>query len=142
MIGISLAVGGAARFAGGVITGPISDRVSRKAALVPSMLLMALAVLLLVPPPSFAIWLLAIALLSLASSGIAIAATIIADRVPAETVGRRLGAFRFTGDFGMLAGPAVAGLLYQHSGRAPAMLATAAVLAAVGLATALLIPEP
>jgi MFS transporter, DHA1 family, multidrug resistance protein len=142
VIGVSLAVGGAARFAGGVITGPVSDRISRKAALVPSMLLMALAVLLLVPSPTLATWLLAITLLSLGSSGIAIAATVIADRVPAETVGRRLGAFRFTGDFGMLAGPAVAGLLYQHSGRGPAMLVTAAVLAAVGLATALLISEP
>jgi len=142
VIGIALGAGGAARFAGSALTGAISDRVSRKAALVPSMLVMSLAVLLLVPSPTLVTWLLAIALLSFASSGIAVAATIIADRVPAGTVGRRLGAFRFTGDFGLLAGPALAGLLFQHSGRVSAMVLIASVLAAVSLATALLITEP
>ncbi len=141
VIGIALGVGGAARFAGSALTGAISDRVSRKAALVPSMLVMALAVLLLVPSPTLVTWLLAIVLLSFASSGIAVAATIIADRVPAETVGRRLGAFRFTGDFGMLAGPALAGLLYQQSGRASAMVLIAAVLTTVSVATAVLIHD-
>jgi MFS family permease len=141
-IGLALGAGGVARIGGSAVTGVISDRVSRKAALVPSLLLMAVAVLLLVPPPAVATWLLAILLLSVASSGIAVAATIIADLVPAETVGRRLGTFRFTGDFGLLAGPAVTGVLYQHSGRAAAMLATAAVLGASALAAGLLIAEP
>jgi MFS family permease len=71
-----------------------------------------------------------------------VAATIIADQVPADTVGRRLGAFRFTGDFGLLAGPAVTGLLYQHSGREAAMLVTAGVLGGCALAAATLIAEP
>jgi MFS family permease len=141
-IGLALGAGGVARIGGSAVTGVISDRVSRKAALVPSLVLMAVAVLLLVPPPAVATWLLAILLLSIASSGIAVAATIIADLVPAETVGRRLGTFRFTGDFGLLAGPAVTGVLYQHSGRAAAMLATAAVLGASALAAGLLIAEP
>ena len=141
-IGLALGAGGVARIGGSAVTGVISDRVSRKAALVPSLLIMAVAVLLLVPPPAVATWLLAILLLSVASSGIAVAATIIADLVPADTVGRRLGTFRFTGDFGLLAGPAVTGLLYQHSGRAAAMLATAAVLGASALAAGLLIAEP
>ena len=141
-IGLALGAGGVARIGGSAVTGVISDRVSRKAALVPSLLIMAVAVLLLVPSPAVATWLLAILLLSVASSGIAVAATIIADLVPAETVGRRLGTFRFTGDFGLLAGPAVTGVLYQHSGRAAAMLATAAVLGASALAAGLLIAEP
>jgi MFS transporter, DHA1 family, multidrug resistance protein len=141
-IGLALGAGGVARIGGSAVTGVISDRVSRKAALVPSLLIMAVAVLLLVPPPAVATWLIAILLLSVASSGIAVAATIIADLVPADTVGRRLGTFRFTGDFGLLAGPAVTGLLYQHSGRAAAMLATAAVLGASALAAGLLIAEP
>jgi hypothetical protein len=62
--------------------------------------------------------------------------------VPAETVGRRLGTFRFTGDFGLLAGPAITGLLYQHGGRTPAMLVTAGVLCACAIAAAQLIVEP
>jgi MFS family permease len=141
-IGLALGAGGVARIAGSAVTGVISDRVSRRAALAPNLLLMVVAVLLLVPPPEVATWLLAILLLSVASSGIAVAATIIADRVPADVVGRRLGTFRFMGDFGLLAGPAVTGLLYQHSGRAAAMLATAAVLGVCALAAGLLIAEP
>jgi DHA1 family multidrug resistance protein-like MFS transporter len=140
-IGLALGAGGVARFAGSAVTGVLSDRVSRKAALVPSLLGMAAGVLLLAPPPTVPTWLLAIVLLSVASSGIAVAATIIADRVPAETVGRRLGTFRFTGDFGLLAGPAVTGVLYQHSGRAAAMLVTAGVLTTCAVATGLLIAE-
>ena len=141
-IGIALGAGGIARFAGSAVAGAVSDRVSRKAALIPSLLAMAVAVLMLAPPPSLATWLGAIVLLSLASSGIAVAATIIADQVPADTVGRRLGSFRFTGDIGLLAGPAVTGLLYQHSGRPAAMLVTAGVLGGCALAAALLIAEP
>jgi MFS family permease len=141
-IGLALGVGGIARLAGSALAGAVSDRVSRKAALIPSLLIMAVAVLLLAPPPMLATWLAAIVLLSLASSGIAVAATIVADQVPAATVGRRLGSFRFTGDFGLLAGPAVTGLLYQHSGRGAAMLATAGVLGACALASALLVAEP
>jgi MFS family permease len=140
-IGLALAAGGAVRFAGSALAGAVSDRVSRKAALVPSLLVMAAAVAILAAPPTLTTWLLAIVLLSTASSGIAVAATIIADNVPAATVGRRLGTFRFTGDFGLLAGPAITGLLYQHSGRAPAMIVTTAVLAATALAALLIVPE-
>jgi predicted MFS family arabinose efflux permease len=141
-IGLALGAGGIARFAGSAVAGAVSDRISRKAALVPSLLAMAVAVLMLAPPPTLATWFAAIVLLSLASSGIAVAATIIADQVPADTVGRRLGTFRFTGDFGLLAGPATAGLLYEHSGRAAAMLATAGVLGSCALAAAVLVAEP
>jgi MFS family permease len=139
-IGIALGAGGIVRFGGSALTGAISDRVSRKAALVPSLAIMAGAVAILAAPPTIATWLLAIAALSFASSGIAVAATIIADNVPPDTVGRRLGTFRFTGDFGLLAGPALIGLLYQHAGRAPAMLVTTGVLAACAAAGALLVP--
>jgi MFS family permease len=139
-IGIALGAGGIVRFGGSALTGAISDRVSRKAALVPSLAIMAGAVAVLAPAPTLATWLLAIVLLSAASSGIAVAATIIADNVPADTVGRRLGTYRFTGDFGLLAGPALTGLLYQHAGRASAMLVTAGVVAACAVATGVLVP--
>jgi MFS family permease len=139
-IGLALGAGGIVRLGGSALTGAISDRVSRKAALVPSLAVMAGAVAILAATPTIATWLLAIVLLSFASSGIAVAATIIADNVPAATVGRRLGTFRFTGDFGLLAGPALTGLLYQHAGRAPAMLVTAGVLVAVAAASAVLVP--
>lgn len=141
-IGLALGLGGLSRFAGSLITGVLSDRVSRKAALVPNLLLMSASVALLALPPSRAGWLAAILLLSFASSGIAVAATIIADRVPLATVGRRLGSFRFTGDFGLLAGPALAAALYEHVSREAAMFATAGLLLACALAAAKLVAEP
>jgi MFS family permease len=141
-IGLALGLGGLSRFAGSLITGVLSDRVSRKAALVPNLLLMAASVSLLALPPSRAGWLAAILLLAFASSGIAVAATIIADRVPLATVGRRLGTFRFTGDFGLLAGPALAAALYEHVSREAAMFATAGLLLACALAAAKLVAEP
>ena len=141
-IGLALGLGGIARFAGSLITGVLSDRISRKAALVPNLLLMAASVSVLALPPSRASWLAAIVLLSFASSGIAVAATIIADRVPLATVGRRLGTFRFTGDFGLLVGPALAAALYEHVSREAAMFATAGLLLACALAAAKLVAEP
>jgi predicted MFS family arabinose efflux permease len=141
-IGLALGLGGLARFAGSLMSGVLSDRVSRKMALVPNLLLMAASVSLLALPPSRAGWLAAILLLSFASSGIAVAATIVADRVPLATVGRRLGTFRFTGDFGLLAGPAIAAALYEHAGREAAMFATAGLLLACALAAAKLVVEP
>jgi DHA1 family tetracycline resistance protein-like MFS transporter len=140
VIGLALAVGGAVRFAGSAVAGAVSDRVSRKAALIPSLLLLAGAVAILAAPPTLTTWLLAIVLIATASSGIAVAATIVADNVPAATVGRRLGTFRFTGDLGLLAGPAVTGLLYEHVGRASAMFTTTAVVGATALAAVLLVP--
>jgi MFS family permease len=115
----------------------VSDRVSRKAALLPNLGLMAASVALLALPPTRAGWMSAIVLLSLASTGMAVAATIVADLVPPDTVGRRLGAFRFTGDFGLLTGPFVAAFLYQHAGRTAAMLTVMGVVLAVGVAAAI-----
>lgn len=70
------------------------------------------------------------------------AATVIADRAPAAEIGRRLGTFRLTGDLGLLAGPASAAALYEHSGRVPAVLLVSAVLLASGIACTLLVTEP
>jgi MFS family permease len=142
LVGAGLAVAGLSRLIGAVIAGMVSDRVSRKAALIPSMIAMGASVAVLAFPPTRASWLVALALLSLASSGVSVAATIIGDRVPREIVGRRMGSFRVAGDFGLLVGPAAGGLLYQHAGRPAAVLLGAAVLVASGLACAVVVAEP
>jgi MFS family permease len=83
-----------------------------------------------------------VAILSFASWGTAVAATMIADRVPARSLGRHLGTYRFTGDFGLLAGPAVCGLVAQHAGAGTAMAVTAGVLLASAASLALVAEIP
>ncbi len=130
VIGIAIGLGGLTRAAGAFAAGRLADGVSRKAALVPAQVLMAGGAALLIPEPTLVTWIAAVALLSFASSGIPLAATMIADRVPAGTLGRRLGSYRFVGDAGLLAGPAVGGLVAQQAGRGAAMALTVALLLA------------
>jgi predicted MFS family arabinose efflux permease len=140
-IGLALGAGGMARFAGALVSGRVSDRRGRRAALVPNLAGMAAGAALLVPAASTASWLAAIVVLSVASAGVSIAATMVADASPPGVLGRRLSANRFAGDLGLLAGPAAVALLDQHAGRAAAAGAAAAVLGAAALAAAALLPE-
>jgi MFS family permease len=140
-IGIALGLGGLTRAVGAQVTGRLSDAVSRKAALVPGMLVMAAGAALLIPSPTDATWVTAVALLTIGSAGVPVAATMIADRVPASSFGRHLSSYRFAGDTGLLAGPVLAGLLAEHAGREAAMALTAAVLVTSATALALLVRE-
>lgn len=140
-IGLFLGIGGACRFVGVMVGGRISDRVSRKAALVPGMFLFGGGVALLAPGAGVASWVAAIVLMSLGSVGISVAATVLGDVTRGRTVGRRLGAFRFVGDLGLIAGPIVTGLAYEHVGTAVAVLSVAALLVGAGVAAAVLVPE-
>ncbi|MQA75324.1 MAG: MFS transporter, partial [Solirubrobacterales bacterium] len=140
-IGLAIGAGAAARFASAWITGVGSDRLSRKVVLVPSLLAMALGAGCLALPPGVAGWTAAIGLIALGSSGISVAAAALADRVAPAELGHRLGMFRLVGDVGLVAGPIVAGFLYQAAGPGPAGGACAAVLLAAALAAGLWVRE-
>ena len=127
-IGLALGLGGLARFMGTILGGWLSDRISRKAALVPGLLGQAAGVALLAVEPTVAIWLGAIAIMSLASFAVPVAATILGDIVEPSQVGTHLGRFRFVGDLGLITGPLVVSALYEGVGRAPAFLFVAFVL--------------
>ena len=127
-IGAAIGVGGMTRVIGANAAGRVSDTVSRKAALIPGLALTAAGCGLLIPEPALGLWLGAIALIAFGSSGVAVAATMIADRVPAGTLGRHLGPYRFMGDAGLFAGPALGGLLAEQVSREAAMTLAVAVL--------------
>jgi MFS family permease len=137
VIGIAVGLSGLTRAVGALVAGRLADAVSRKAALVPGMLTMAGGALLLAPDPTVVSWVAAVALIALGSSGVPVAATMIADRVPPGTLGRHLGGYRFLGDLGLLAGPLVAGFVAEHAGRGAAMGLTAAVLSVSAASLAL-----
>lgn len=140
-IGLALGVGGVCRFVGALAGGRISDRVSRKASLVPGMLLGAIGVGVLVLDWGVAGWVTAIVLMSLGSYGISVSATMLADLAGGSGVGRRLGTYRFVGDVGLIAGPAVTAALYEHVGPDLAVSGVALLLGLVGVLCALLLPE-
>lgn len=140
-IGLALGVGGLARFVGTLIGGRLSDRMSRKAALVPGLLVQALGVGLLALPPTIPTWIAAIVVMSLASFAVPVAATILGDLSDPGQVGTRLGRFRFVGDLGLVFGPIAVSALFEGVGREAAFLFVAGLLAAVGLTCARLLPE-
>jgi MFS family permease len=119
-IGLALGLGGLARFVGTIIGGWLSDRVSRKAALVPGLLVQAMGVALLALEPTVVTWLSAIVIMSLASFAVPVAATIVGDLTEPARVGSQLGRFRFVGDIGLIAGPLVVSALFEGWGRAAA----------------------
>jgi len=140
-IGLALGFGGACRLAGAVGGGILSDRVSRKAALVPGLAAVAAGAGLLAVRGGAWVWVAAIALMSVGSYGISVAATMMADRTHAHHVGRRFGQFRFVGDAGVIVGPVFAGVLFTYAGPTVAVLAVAALPAATAVASALVLTE-
>ena len=140
-IGLALGVGGVCRFAGAAIGGVVADRVSRKAALVPGLALQGLGVGLLALRGALWAWLCAIVVMSLASFGISVANTMLGDRAQGHGVGRHFGPFRFVGDLGLIAGPAIAASVFEHFGQQPAALLVAGLLLATAAAAAYGLPE-
>ena len=140
-IGLALGLGGVARIAGSAVTGLISDRVSRRAALLPALALQAGGVGLLILGGGAGMWLAAIVLMSLGTTGNAVAATMLGDRTPGAALGATLGRYRFWGDIGAFIGPAVVAVLYDRAGAAPAAALVCGVLIACATAAALLVPE-
>ncbi len=134
VIGLFLGVGGACKFIGAIVGGTISDRVSRKAALIPALLGQAAGVALLAVEGTLWAWVAALVVMSLASFAIGVAATMLVDRTHGRRAGRRLGPYRFAGDLGLIAGPVTASLVYEHWGQRPAALLVTAVVLACALA--------
>jgi MFS family permease len=140
-IGLALGLGGLARFVGTLIGGRLSDRMSRKGALVPGLVVQGLGVALLALEPSVVIWVVSIVVMSLASFAVPVAATIVGDLTEPSRVGSQLGRFRFVGDLGLIMGPLVVTALFEGVGRAAAFLFVAGILAISALLSWRYLPE-
>jgi MFS family permease len=142
VVGFALAASAVARILGATISGRIADRRSRRAALLPSLIVLAASSLLLVGPLSWGTWLAALLVFSLASSGVAIAGTLIGDLSAPERLGRRMGVYRTTGDVGLFLGPLCCGVLYELLGRGAAVVTIAGVVAVVTVLAYIALPRP
>jgi MFS family permease len=141
VIGLAAGLGGLCRFAGALVGGQVADRVGRKAALIPGLVLQSIGVGLLAVGDQVAIWVTSIAVLSLGSIGTSVAIAVLADVAAPGTLGRLLGRFRFWGDIGLIIGPILTAWLYEAYGKAAAVLPVAALVAACAVAAAVWIPE-
>lgn len=140
-IGLALGLGGVSRFVGTLIGGRLSDHVSRKAALVPGLVVQGVGVALLAFHPTVWLWLAAIVVMSLASFGVSVAATMVGDLAEGGRVGSQLGRFRFAGDLGLISGPLVVSALYESVGRESAFLFVGGLLTLVALVSWRFLPE-
>lgn len=140
-IGLALGLGGLARFVGTLVGGRMSDRVSRKSALVPGLLVQAAGVAVLALDPTVTLWVTAIVVMSLASFAVPVAATIVGDITHPARVGRQLGRFRFVGDLGLIAGPLVVTGLFDRVGRVAAFSFVASLLVLAALLAWRFLPE-
>ena len=141
VIGLAAGLGGLCRFAGALVGGQVADRVGRKAALVPGLVLQSIGVALLAVGDQVAIWVISIALLSLGSIGTAVAMAVLGDVAEPGTLGRLLGRFRFWGDIGLIVGPILTAWLYDAYGKAAAVLPVAGLVALCAVAAMAWIPE-
>lgn len=140
-IGLALGLGGIFRFVGTLVGGRMSDKLSRKTALVPGLLVQALGVALLAFTPTLGLWLAAIVIMSVGSFAVPVAATIVGDLSDPARVGSQLGRFRFVGDLGSIIGPITVVALYESVGREAAFLSVAGLLTVVSLIALRLLPE-
>jgi DHA1 family multidrug resistance protein-like MFS transporter len=141
-IGFAIAAGAAARFFSAWFAGVASDRWSRKAVLVPLLVVMGIGAGLLALPIGAGAWLASIVTLAVGSSGISVAAAAVADRVEPRRLGHELGVFRLLGDLGLLVGPAVTAFLYQDYGARSAALVSAGVFGLAALTAAIWVQGP
>ncbi|WP_341250626.1 MFS transporter [Euzebya pacifica] len=139
VIGTVLGIAGVARLVGALLAGVVADRKSRKSALVPGLVLQAAGIGMVQLLPTVPGWVAATVVMSAASYGVVIGATVLGDGVPRDELGRRLGRYRLVGDLGFVAGPAAAahflgqGQNASMLGLASGLLMVAAILVVIGV---------
>lgn len=129
LVGLLGSVYAAMQFAGGPFLGGLSDRHGRRPVLLLCLLGASLAYLLLGLASTLAILVLAVVLAGVTSGTLATAQAYIADSTTKEERARGLGMIGAAFGLGLMAGPALGGLLSLHSLSAPALFASALALA-------------
>ncbi len=141
-VGLAIGIGGVIRFGAAIASGHISDRISRRAALIPGLGLQTAGVVAFGFGSAAFWWWMAIILLTLGSVAVNVGNTILADLSEGgDRLGRRLGAFRFTGDAAFLVTPVVIGAIFERYGRAISSVPLVTLAVLVTVAAMIVIPE-
>ena len=141
-IGLALALGSLAGFGLTYPAGMLVDRYGRKTVIVPATLLSGLSLLLFLLAPSYA-WFLAASLVWSVAQGIggAAPAAYAADVAPPRMNAAAMSLYRTLSDSGYVVGPIALGLVTDGFGVGTALVSGAALLAGVGVLFAWRAPE-
>ena len=141
VVGGALAIGGTGRLIAALGSGVLIDRVGRRSALIPGVLLQVAGVAAFAFGESLLWWWISIFLVSLGSIGVNTGSVILSDLSASGGLGRRLGSFRFTGDSAFMVAPLLTGWLFEVYGLTVAMLPLLAFAVLVAGAAIFLVPE-
>jgi MFS family permease len=131
LVGLLGSLYAAMQFVGGPFLGGLSDRHGRRPVLLLCLLGASLAYLLLGLASTLAALVLAVALAGAAGGTLATAQAYVADSTTEENRAKGLGLIGAAFGLGLMAGPALGGLLSLHSLAAPALFASALALSNV-----------
>lgn len=140
-IGAAIGLAGVLRLVAALGSGRIADSRSRRGALFPGLVLQLAGLVVFAALDSTGGWWAAIVLTSLGSTAVNVGATMLADLSEGGRLGPNLAMFRLTGDVALLAAPLLAGVLYETSGRAVAVVPLIVFVAATTVIAALVVPE-
>jgi MFS transporter, DHA1 family, multidrug resistance protein len=141
-IGFAMMLGGVAGLLTSYPAGWLADRFGRKAVIVPATLITGASMLLFCVATSYAGFIAACLVWSIASSvGGSAPTAYAADSAPPGMNAAAISTYRLTADAGYVIGPLALGLIADWYGPVTAIVISAALLAAVGVAFALFAPE-
>lgn len=140
-VGAAIGLAGVLRLLAALASGRIADARSRRAALFPGLVLQLVGLIVFAALDTPAGWWAAIVLTSLGSTAVNVGATMLADLSEGGRLGPNLAMFRLTGDVALLLAPLLAGVLYEISGRAIAVVPLIVFVAATTVLAAIVAPE-
>lgn len=140
-VGVAIGIGGLARFVGAIVSGRLSDRVGRKWAMIPGLVLQTLGLVVFAFLTGPGAWWVAILALTLGSNAVNVGSTMLADLSEGGGIGRRFGGYRFAGDLALMITPVLSGALYEISGLTLATLPLLVLTTLATVASAVILPE-
>jgi predicted MFS family arabinose efflux permease len=141
-IGFAMMVSGVCGLVAAYPAGWLADHLGRKAVIVPSTLLTGMAMVLFCYAPSYAWFIAASIVWSVATSISSSApAAYVVDTAPAGMNAAAMSTFRMTADAGYILGPPGLGLLADATSPAVALISASVVLISIGAIFAITIPE-
>jgi MFS transporter, DHA1 family, multidrug resistance protein len=141
-IGFAMMVSGVCGFVAAYPAGWLADQIGRKAVIVPSTVLTGMSMVLFCYAPSYAWFIAACIVWSVAASISSSApAAYAVDNAPPGMNASAMSAFRMTADAGYVLGAPVLGLLADVTSPTVAIISASAVLVAIGVIFAVTAPE-
>jgi MFS family permease len=140
-VGLALGLGGVGRLIGALVSGPVADNVGRKWALIPGLTIQVIGLIIFATVAGTVAWWMAIFAMALGSVAVNVGTTILADLTEEGSLGRHLGAFRFTGDLAFVVTPILAGAFYDLSGRWLGTVPVLLLAVVATIASAVIVPE-